>query len=243
MQTIEINTTQNVTIQYELALLRDRIFAWFIDFVIIVIGISILIWGAMLAFSSWADESIISFIIVIPILFGYTLVMEIFNNGQTVGKLALGIKVVKLNGKEPELNAYLLRWVFRMIDIYGTLGIIASLFIGSSNNKQRIGDVVANTTLIKTKPYAEMRLPDLLSIKTLDNHTPTYPEVAKLSEADMLLVKEVLDQYQRYPNQAHRDSVLLLIEKIQEKTGIEQIPNNKTGFLRVLISDYIVLTR
>ena len=166
MQTIEINTTQNVTIQYELALLRDRIFAWFIDFVIIIVSISLL---QLLTFSAFSGDvaSVIAFFIYVPILFGYTLCMEIFNNGQTVGKLALGIKVVKLNGKEPELNAYLLRWVFRWIDIYGTIGIIAAIFVGSSNNKQRIGDVVANTTLIKTKPYAEMKLGDLLSIKTI----------------------------------------------------------------------------
>ena len=41
MQTIDITTTQNVTIQYELASLRDRIVAFVID--ALILGVSLLI--------------------------------------------------------------------------------------------------------------------------------------------------------------------------------------------------------
>ena len=37
MKTIDIRTTQNVTIEYELATLRERILAFFIDFVIVYV--------------------------------------------------------------------------------------------------------------------------------------------------------------------------------------------------------------
>ena len=42
MRTIDILTTQNVTINYELAEVRDRLFAYVIDLLILVVGLVIL---------------------------------------------------------------------------------------------------------------------------------------------------------------------------------------------------------
>ena len=38
MQTIEITTTQNVTIEYELASMRERILAWLLDLFVVAFG-------------------------------------------------------------------------------------------------------------------------------------------------------------------------------------------------------------
>ena len=42
-KTIEITTTQNVTIEYELAELRERMLAWLLDLVIVVFGYLLLV--------------------------------------------------------------------------------------------------------------------------------------------------------------------------------------------------------
>ena len=44
MKTIDVKTTQNVTITYELAEVRDRIFSFLIDLVIMIAGYLILYW-------------------------------------------------------------------------------------------------------------------------------------------------------------------------------------------------------
>ena len=50
MKTIDIRTTQNVTIEYELATLRERILAFFIDFVIVYVTFSILYFTLIVGF-------------------------------------------------------------------------------------------------------------------------------------------------------------------------------------------------
>lgn len=243
MASIEIVTSQNVPIEYELGGLRDRALAFLLDFVIIVgaiILLSILFAIAAIPAGAWMY---IYFFVFIPIFFFYTLCMEIFNDGQSVGKIALRIKVVKLNGSEVTLSDYFIRWMFRMVDIYFSLGSIASMLVGSSEKGQRMGDIVANTTVIRLQPKHIMTLADLLRIGTTDNYTPKFPDVKKLNEEDMLVVKNVIERYNKFPNPAHRQAMELTAKSIAAHLGLEKIPANRTEFLKVVLRDYVVLTR
>ncbi|HEY6161775.1 MAG TPA: RDD family protein [Bacteroidia bacterium] len=244
MASIEIVTSQNVPIEYELAGLRDRALAFLLDFVVIVGGIILLRVVFLIAgvrdYDTW---QYLDFFIFLPIFFFYTLCMEIFNDGQSVGKLALRIKVVKLNGSEVTLSDYFIRWMFRMVDIYFSLGSIASMLVGSSEKGQRMGDIVANTTVIRLQPKHIMTLSDLLRIGTLDSYTPKFPEVKKLTEEDMLVVKSVIERYSKFPNRAHREALELAAKTIAQQIGITKIPANRTEFLKVVLRDYVVLTR
>jgi uncharacterized RDD family membrane protein YckC len=242
MQTIEINTTQNVIINYELAQLKQRIAAFFLDFMMIWLAIGVLSFFTAIVSTS-EMVTYVFYLIGLPLFFFYTLVMETLNNGQTMGKKFLNIKVVKIDGKEPQINDYLLRWVFRMVDIYFSIGALATLLIGSSNRNQRLGDLLANTTLIQERPGFNLDLYDILKINTLENYQPVYPEVKKLSEEDMLLTKAVLEMASRYNNKAHQEAIDMLTLKLKEKLSLTEIPVNKTLFLQTLIKDYVALTR
>jgi uncharacterized RDD family membrane protein YckC len=242
MQTIDITTTQNVTIQYELASLRDRIVAFVID--ALILGVSLLILNLIYwsAFDS-NFELFFTYFIAIPIGFFYTLAFEYFNDGQTIGKMAIGIKVIKIDGKAPTLGDYLARWGFRMVDIFLSIGSIASLLISSSDKGQRLGDMAANTTLIKIRFNLRFRLEDIERISTLDEYEPLYPQVRQLNEDDMLLIKNVITRIQRYPNNAHLEVLDKLTKDLVLKLDVDKMPQDKVKFLKTLIKDYIVLTR
>lgn len=243
MASIEIVTSQNVPIEYELGGLRDRALAFLLDFVIIVGGILIIMLLFLMADPSRDAWLYIQFFVMIPIFFFYTLCMEIFNDGQSVGKMALRIKVVKLNGSEVTLSDYFIRWMFRMVDIYFSLGSIASMLVGSSDKGQRMGDIVANTTVIRLQPKHLMSLNDLLRIGTIDNYTPKFPEVKRLNEEDMLIVKTVIERYNKFPNPAHKQALEMTAKAIAKNIGVDKIPVNRTEFLKVVLRDYVVLTR
>ena len=171
MRTIEITTTQNVTIEYELAGVRDRIVAFLID--------SIIMWGSIFILLILYEVSIGQFtpgysfyIVMVPIFLFYTLFSELFGNGQSWGKKAMGIKVVQISGAEGGMSDYLIRWTFRMVDIYLSLGSVATLLISSTEKAQRLGDVVANTAVIKVKPKNNLRLKDIMNISSLQNLCP-----------------------------------------------------------------------
>jgi len=242
MRTIDILTSQNVTINYELAETRDRIFAWLIDTIALWLSI-ILLSVLFLASGIIEDGDYFTYFVLLPIYFFYHLAFEILLDGRTLGKLALGLKVVKLTGTEPSLNDYFVRWVFRPIDITLSLGSIAIMLISSSEKGQRLGDVVANTTVIKINPTQRIKLHDILNIRTTENYEPVYPQVRQFAEQDMLLLKEVMDRSIRYPNDAHREAMESAISIVKEKLMIDKIPNDRILFIRTLIKDYVALSR
>ncbi len=241
MRSIDILTSQNVTINYELATLRDRIFAFIIDIITLTVGFFILLLVIELFFGNMKTTG--RYIIALPFFTFYSLVSEILMDGQTLGKKALGIKVVKIDGIEPSMNDYLIRWAFRAIDIVFTMGAVACMLISSSAKGQRLGDIVANTTVIKTSPAQKIFLIDILSIRSLSNYKPVYTNVTQFTEADMLLLKEVLDRYNRHRNPAHTEALNESLQIVKQKLALEVLPADKTGFIRTLIKDYVALSR
>lgn len=248
MQTIEIRTTQNVTIEYELASLRDRMMAYLIDFLIVSIVYFFLIVILLSIFTNSMMESNggLSFVFVfLPIGFFlfYQLLSEIFNNGQSWGKKSIGIRVVRVDGQEPGLGDYLLRSVFLIVDVMMSIGTIAIILISSSPKRQRLGDLTANTTVIRSKQAMQFKLGDILKISSLEDYEPQFPQVKNLGEQDMLLIKNAVFRYQKYRNPAHADVIRDLVAHLQEVLEITEKPKNKVEFLKTLIRDYIVLTR
>jgi uncharacterized RDD family membrane protein YckC len=246
MQRIEIKTTQNVTIEYELASLRDRILAFVID--ITIVGIAYLILSVFFttAFSVFLDGSMLGVIMaLLPVVgfIGYQFFSELFSDGQSLGKRALNIKVVRLDGRQPSLTDFLLRAVFHIIDTIFSSGILAALVVSTSVKRQRLGDMTANTTVIRTNNHLNFRLEDILNIESLEKYTPKYPEVKKMSDEDMLVIKNVIRRYQMYDNPAHAKIVNQLIGRLSILLDIQTPNGNKIEFLRTLLKDYIVLTR
>jgi uncharacterized RDD family membrane protein YckC len=243
MKSIEIKTTQNVLLEYELASLRDRILAFVLDLICIIIAISILSIIFFGVFGVYGVVETIAGFIMTGVFIFYTLAFEVFNNGQSLGKKALRIRVIKTNGEKATFYDYAGRWIFRMIDIYFSFGAIASMLIASSARGQRIGDIVSNTTVIKLVPSVTLYLDDILRIQSRENYQPVYVQVKHLAEKDVLLIKSTLDRYQKYDNDAHEEALDLLATRLKSILEIrEAVPNNQK-FLQTLINDYIVLTR
>ena len=174
MKTIEIRTAQNVVIEYELALLRERAMAFIIDFFIIMMiffVVVVLIFGRLLgnAIAGTMLAGVLYGLFPLILFMGYHLFSEIMANGQTWGKRAMGIRVVRIDGQEPGLSDYLLRAVFHIVDSVFSSGILAAVFISSSSNNQRLGDMTANTTVIRLRHQLQFGLSDILGINSLES--------------------------------------------------------------------------
>ena len=123
MNTVSVHTTQNIELEFDLASLGERLVAWLIDALIFLayfIAISF-----FLNFSN-LDRFInrnpwLSVFILVPFVF-YNLVCDIWLNGQTVGKRVMKVKVISLNGTQASFGQYLLRWLFRLVDIFLSIG-------------------------------------------------------------------------------------------------------------------------
>jgi len=239
MNTIRINTTQNIELEYELAGAGERIVAWLIDAVIFIayfIAVSSII-NAVTGIDSFIrNNPWLSILFLLPFIF-YNLVCDTVFNGQTVGKKVMSIKVVSLNGNQPSVGQYIIRWLFRLIDIFTFNGLPAFICVVATERKQRIGDIVAGTTLIKTSPRTVFQ--QTIFTPTPDvNYTVSFPEVTNLSDADIQLIREVQihihktgNLYLAYPT-AEKIKKLLHVQ-----TNLEA-----SHFLNVVIADYNHLT-
>jgi uncharacterized RDD family membrane protein YckC len=235
MNTITITTSQNIDLEYDLASIGERILAWLVDvavfvayFILIAITIS-----AVSNLGSFLDKNPwIGVFLSVPFIF-YNLVCDIWLNGQTIGKRVMKIKVISLNGEQATIGQYMIRWLFRVVDIYLFDALPAFICVIVSEKKQRIGDIVAGTTVIKTVPRSSLQ--QTIYVPTPEiNYTVSFPEVANLSDKDMQLVKEVIMSVNRTGN-----AVLAYqaAEKIKQTlhitTNLEPL-----YFLQVLLADY-----
>lgn len=250
MKTISFTTSQFVTIDYELASPVYRAVAAFLDVIFLLIYLLIASYVISmnlldLDFNSlqnrWSIMSI--FLLRLPWLL-YSPVIEYLTNGRSLGKLIMGIRVVKSNGETAGLREYFTRWIFRIVDIWvGGFGFLALLVAGTTEKRQRIGDIMADTVVIKVRDTQLYSLKDVLSIKNSDNHVPTYPHVIRFSDEDMLLIKNTILRVQRYPNQANKDFAIQLADETARLIGLQETPQKRMEFLKTVLQDYVVLTR
>lgn len=152
-------------------------------------------------------------ILLFPALF-YSLWTETLFNGQTLGKLICKIKVVKLNGYRAGFTEYFTRWAFRLIDFWtgsfmllffipifgeetavilaGMLlmmsGLVAFILIIRTRNSQRLGDIVAGTTVLKLREKHSIDITILEEIK--ETYVPRYSQVMRLTDNDARIIKD-----------------------------------------------------
>ncbi|QJR09471.1 hypothetical protein DSM104443_00515 [Usitatibacter rugosus] len=78
----------------------------------------------------------------------YFIVMEALK-GATVGKMAMGLKVVKKDGSAISWPESVIRNLLRIVDALPAFYIIGIVCIAVTPNKQRVGDMAASTLVVK----------------------------------------------------------------------------------------------
>lgn len=245
MSELTINTTQNVKINFQAASVGERILAYFVDLLIkgsylVVIGYFVFnkmgLGDAISKMDQWSAIAIVV-LFLFPYMF-YSLVLESILEGQTIGKRLIRIKVVKIDGYQASFPDYLLRWLFRIIDISISSGIIGVVSTIINEKNQRLGDVSAGTAVITLKNKFTINSTILEDIG--EAYVPVYPLVIKLSDNDVRIIKETL-------NTAIAKSDFEMISKLKEKvekvTGIKNQSGKSEDFLKTVIKDYNFYTQ
>lgn len=101
--------------------------------------------------------------------------------GQTLGKKLLGLYVVDFKGETPTIGHTFVR---RMVDIFEciTFGVLALITINYSKRNQRLGDMMAGTTVIKTDAICRFCGSTLeLSTREVMRETFTCPDCNQLN--------------------------------------------------------------
>jgi uncharacterized RDD family membrane protein YckC len=245
MTQLSINTTQNVTINFSAASVGERIGAYFLD-ILIKIAYGIFIYfvffyllsinSAINKLDNWSQMAIYM-VFALPVVF-YSLAQEALLEGQTLGKKLVKIKVVKIDGYQASFGDYLIRWLFRIIDISMSSGIIGLIAMVVNQKTQRLGDISAGTAVITLKNKINISHTILEDIG--EEYKPKYPLVIKLSDNDARIIKET---YQAALKNNDYQVISKLTNKIEQVTGIKNDLDNKKEFVQTILKDYNYYTQ
>lgn len=217
MSTIRIQTTQHTELEYTLAGVGHRLTAYLIDLLLYVAygtGVLLLITQTDIL----ADRSGFWTILLILPVFFYQLLCEIFMNGQSVGKRIRSIRVISLDGNQPTIGQYLIRWLFRIVDDMIGSGVVAIVSIALSEKAQRLGDMLAGTTVVRTKTSTVFD--DTLFMEADATHEPTFPQVIRLKDRDVNMLKEVVRRVRTDPER-HQSLLDKAASRTREVLGVD----------------------
>ncbi|MBN1283997.1 MAG: RDD family protein [Anaerolineae bacterium] len=150
-----IDTPENVMLEAEIAGFGSRCMAAVIDyFILFVLMIAFSIFFSRAAINSpLSGDVLVAIFVLLQFLLVtfYHLFFEFVWNGQTPGKRRLGIRVVQANGMPLNTGGALIRNLVRLFDFlplfYG-IGLVA-LFV--TKRTQRLGDLAARTIVIRER--------------------------------------------------------------------------------------------
>lgn len=234
MQNLHVETGQNVIIKQDLANVGERIGAQLLDYVIIFAYVIVISLISEKGFNS-SDSDVFMVISLIPVFF-YSFLSETFMQGQSLGKKALKIKVVKVDGSQAGIGSYLVRWLFRIIDVNFLYGIVAIITISVNGKGQRLGDIVAKTSVISLK--RKKKIEDTIYVDVPEDYHLQYPGAELLNDSDIKTIKDVIMQYKKDVTAPVASSMLKkTFEAVKKKTEVvtKEVP---LLFLEAIIKDY-----
>lgn len=229
MDSVRIQTTQNVRIEYQLAGIGDRLIASIIDQAMRWAYV-LLIFMLFSSFLFSGDVSVIVIIILALPFFLYSLILENMFDGQTIGKRIMGLKVIQADGAQCTFTPYFLRWLLFHVDVY--FSSVGLLFIILSKKSQRLGDMAAGTVVIKL--HRNTYLKNTVFVKLEEDYQPKYPQVIMLNDRDIQIIRNTYNQGMADYN---RELIILLDAKIRQVLSI--VTDEKpSAFIVSVVKDY-----
>jgi uncharacterized RDD family membrane protein YckC len=182
----ELVSGEAVLLELRVARLATRGLAFALDVLIQLAALLfiflILSAGDLVGFDE-ALTSAITILILIAVLVGYPVVTETLSRGRTVGKIALGLRVVRADGGPIRFRQALVRALAGVIvDFWalGLFGVVAVIVSMSSKNAQRIGDLLAGTLVIRERipqqREAYIAMPPPLASWAAELHVSSLPD-------------------------------------------------------------------
>ena len=229
MDTLKIDTSQNINIEQPIASIGERIAATLLDMLFIMGYVIIVALMAGGLHYRW-----MLFFVFLPVAL-YSLACEILMNGQSWGKKILKIKVVKSDGTPATFSSYFLRWILRLVEILVVFGSLATITIILNRRGQRLGDIAANTTVIRLR---DKSLKETIYTQIPDNYTVVYPEASKLTTIDIYTIKEVLELLRSKHKTRQQFAVAQKAHEAIERKFCIKSDQKTDAFFQTILRDY-----
>ncbi|MGI5283803.1 RDD family protein [Nonomuraea polychroma] len=149
----EVVTGDAVVVEVRVAQMPSRAVAIIIDMVVqltVLVG-TYAVLGAFAVISDSAMFTAVMIALMVLVMVGYPVLFETLTRGRSLGKLALGLRVVSDDGSPERFRQALFRGLAGVLEfwlLYGAPALISSLV---SQRGKRLGDIFAGTIVISER--------------------------------------------------------------------------------------------
>lgn len=159
-----IRTPEGIAFAQPLAGPLTRCLAWLVDAVLI--GAVITVLSILLAFGGLLAPDVIEGVgtlAVFVVQIGYGILMEWRFRGQTLGKRTFGLRVVDVQGLKLQFSQVAMRNLLRAVDFLPAFYLAGGIACVLNRRFQRLGDLAANTVVIRVPRLEQPDLDQLLA--------------------------------------------------------------------------------
>ncbi|HET9948193.1 MAG TPA: RDD family protein, partial [Longimicrobiales bacterium] len=160
---VRIETPEHVRLGFELAAIGSRFAAASVDLMVMAVLTTAILFAlaglGQLSASEWVQSfgAAGAALALFVVQWGYFFVAEGFFDGRTLGKRALGLRVIGAEGTPITKEAAALRNLLRVADVQPAGSSLIGLgLIALHPRAQRLGDIVAGTVVVRDRGHAEI---------------------------------------------------------------------------------------
>ena len=260
----ELFSPEGVHLDLPVAGPAPRMFAYAIDFAVIVLLIVFLMIAlfSALPIGAWFDRwfsaafhqaartanranntsgSAVGLFIAIFLLAqfvvetGYFIFWEMVTNGRSPGKALIGLRVVCRNGSPINLRSSAVRNFMRIVDILPANYVVGLISIIVSASCERLGDHAAGTLVVRLdRPEAASELPVGADMNQV---ALTRQQLARIGPRELQLVRSTLRRVANLPEDRGAQLVAEVAETLRTRMELDGLPSpDRIAFLRSVLT-------
>ena len=160
----DLVTGEAVVLEMRLAKLASRSLALAIDLAVqlglFVLGLVVL--GGTVSFVDESLAAALGLLFYLAVIVGYPVAFETLTHGRSLGKMALGLRVLREDGGPERFRHAFVRALLGVVEIWLTFGTVALISSLASAQGRRVGDYLAGTVVVhermpvRASPVASM---------------------------------------------------------------------------------------
>lgn len=221
--TATVDTPELVRFRFRLAGPGPRAVAWFVD-VGLMFSVTFVAMVIIDVFSLIEGGQDLGMGLLLVLLFVmqwlYGAIFETAMGGQTPGKRALSLRVVRADGSPGRFPDFLLRNLIRSVDFLPVGFGLGVLVMAMDGRLRRLGDLVGGTVVVseeRTRVLASVPISPPVSVE----ERQALPARVDLSKAEVRAIEAFLRRRSQLTTERAEELAHFFAPEVTERTGIE----------------------
>ncbi|HUY97495.1 MAG TPA: RDD family protein [Verrucomicrobiae bacterium] len=203
---VSIRTPESVTLDVPVAGIGSRFLAACLDTLVILLIEAVLIFAVVALITPASHPGVAGPILIVLVVvaslvpIAYYVVWELTSGGRSLGKIACGLRVVRLDGVPVGGGESLVRNIVRLLDFLPVAYGVGVVTMFTARSSRRLGDLAAGTVVIRERtPVGEPGAGRVAGPSVAADPGPPVPGLERAGAAELGLLRAYLDRQDLAP--------------------------------------------